>query len=123
MSKYSQTLKITFKRANWLHLQHGCVYLKQIKTKINNLLLKAYELFSNVSNDIVWFDFQDVEVNGFRKWSAFSDSDNISFLDSESGGTMSREILMSLFVSVIFFDVMEIISSDNDGVSHLSGDN
>lgn len=35
---------------------------------------------------------------------------------------MSRQVLVSLLVSVVFGDVVQVFSSDNDGSVHLGGD-
>ena len=62
-------------------------------------------------------------MDSLGEWSAFSNSNNISFLDSEAWRTMSNDVFMSLFISIVFLDVVEIISSDDDGVSHFVRDN
>lgn len=61
-------------------------------------------------------------MNGLGKWSALSDGDDVSFLDSETRGAVGNDVLMSLLVSIVLLDVVEIVSSDNDGVSHLMRD-
>lgn len=77
-------------------------------------------MFSNISEDFVWLDFQNIKSDCFRERSALADSDDISFLDSETRGNMSSNVLMSFLVSVVLFDVVQIVSSDDYGVSHFS---
>ena len=61
-------------------------------------------------------------MDGLGKWSALSDSNDVTFLDSETRGAMSNEVSMSLLVSIVLLDEVEVVSSDDDGVSHLVGD-
>ncbi len=68
------------------------------------------------------FDTEDVEVNGLGKGSALSNGDNITLLDSETRGAMSDDVSMSLLVSIVLFDIVEIVSSDDQGVFHLVRD-
>jgi hypothetical protein len=42
-------------------------------------------LFSDVTDDFVGDDFQDVETDGFAEGSAFTNNDDITFLDGEGG--------------------------------------
>ena len=44
---------------------------------------EKHKLFSDVTDDFVWDNFQDIEVNGLAEWSAFTNDDNISFLNGE----------------------------------------
>ena len=89
---------------------------------MNQSWSEEHELFSDVTDNFVWDDFQDVEVNGLAERSTFTDDDNISFLDWESWWAMDWKISVSLFISIVFGNVVEIISSDNDGSLHLCGD-
>ena len=52
-----------------------------------------------------------------------SNSDNISFLNSESWGNVGGEGLVSLLESVVLLNVMQVVSSDDNGSSHLGGHN
>ena len=80
------------------------------------------ESLSNVTFDSLLLNSDDVESNGLGKWSALADGDDVSGLGSAvSWGAMSWEVVMSLFESVIFLDIMKVISSENDGSAHLVG--
>jgi hypothetical protein len=70
-------------------------------------------LLSDVSDDSVWFDTKDVEVNSLSKRSALTDGNNVTFLDSETRRAVSNNVSVSLFISVILFDIVEIVSSDD----------
>ena len=68
-------------------------------------------------------DSEDVVSDSLGDWSALSDGEDISDSDSlESWGKMGRKVVMSLLESVIFLDIMEVISSQDDGVLHLGGE-
>lgn len=77
----------------------------------------------NRSEDLVGLDSEDVESDGFGKGSALTDGDDISFVNSlESGGAVSRDVSVSLLVSLILSNIVEIISSDDDSSVHLGAD-
>jgi len=65
----------------------------------------------------------DVEADSLGERSALANGHNITDLDSESRRAMSGDGLMALLESVVLLDVMKVITSDNDGSGHLSGDN
>ena len=67
-------------------------------------------------------DSEGVVSDSLGDWSALSDGEDISDFDSlESWGKMGRKVVMSLLESVIFLDIMKVISSQDDGSSHLGG--
>lgn len=80
------------------------------------------ESLSNVTFDSLLLNSNDVESHGLGKWSALADGDNISGLGSaEAWGAMSWEVVMSLFESIVFLDIVKVISSENDGSAHFGG--
>lgn len=68
-------------------------------------------------------NLQDVESNGLGDWSTLTNSDNVTDLDTESWGNVDWDVLVSLFVSVVFWNVVQVVSSDDDGTVHLGGNN
>ena len=85
--------------------------------------LEEHELFLDGSEDLVSLDLEDVESDGLGEGSALSDGDNITFVDSlESGGAVSGDVGVSLLVSAVLFDIVEVISSDDDGSVHFGAD-
>jgi hypothetical protein len=102
----------------------------QASAQCQNLILVVLVLshsehaegLSNVTNDSLLFNSDGVESDGFGDWSALSNGDNITGSNSwESWGKMSWEIVMSLLESVILLDEMKVISSEDNGSSHLVG--
>ena len=75
-------------------------------------------MFSDVSDDFVGSDLEDVEMDGFGEGPAFSDDGDVSDLDCESRGTVSGDVSVSFFVSVVFGNIVKIISSDNYSSLH-----
>ncbi len=54
----------------------------------------------------------------FTERSAFSDDDDVSFFNGESWRAVHWDVSVSFLVSVIFRNVVKIISSDDDGSLH-----
>lgn len=77
------------------------------------------ESLSNITFDTLFLDSQDIESNSFGDWSALSNGNDITNSGSlENWGEMSWQVVMSLFESVVLFDVMKIVSSQNDSSMH-----
>ncbi len=67
-------------------------------------------------------DLEDVEADGLGQGTAFTDSDNITGLDTNEGGRAVRsEVLVSLLVTVVLLDVVQVFTTDDDGAFHLGG--
>lgn len=67
-------------------------------------------------------DLQDVESNSLGDRSALTNGDNIADLDTEGWGNVSWDVLVSLLVSVVLWNVVQVVSSDDDSTVHLGGD-
>lgn len=76
-------------------------------------------MLSNVTFDSLCFNSENIESHGLGDWSALSYGNDITFSDSESWGYVNGEVVMSLLESGILLDVVEVISSDDDGSLHL----
>lgn len=76
----------------------------------------------DVTEDGVWLDLQHVELHSLGQLSALTNGHDITFLNSESWGDVSWDIVVSLLVSVVFSDVVKVVSSDDDGSVHLGRD-
>ncbi len=77
------------------------------------LLLSALGLLLGVELD-------DVEADSLGERSALADGDDVALRHTgESGGAVSGEVLVSLLESVVLLDVVEVVSSDDDGSLHL----
>lgn len=70
-----------------------------------------------------WGDTENVETNGLRKRSALTNSDLVTFFDTESWGNVSSYVLVALFVTVVLWNVVKVVTSDDNGTVHLGGNN
>lgn len=69
-------------------------------------------------------NLQDIETDSLAQGTAFTNSDNITSLDAnESGGAVSSKVLVSLLVTVVLLDVVQVLATDDDGAFHLGADN
>ena len=53
-----------------------------------------------------WGDLNDVKSNSLGDWSTLTSGNNVTNLDTESWGNVDWNVLMSLFVSVVLWNVM-----------------
>ncbi len=77
-------------------------------------------MFSNITNNFIGNNFKDIKMNCFTKRSTFSYYNNISLFDWKSWGAVNRYISMSFFISIVFRNIMKVISSNNNSSLHLS---
>ena len=61
----------------------------------------------------------NVEANSLGKRSALADSNDITDSQAESGGAVGSDGLVALLEPVVLLDVMEIVTTDDNGVLHL----
>ena len=65
-------------------------------------------------------NLDNVEADCLGERSALANGNDVTLLNTgESGGTVSSDVLVSLLESVVLLDVVEVISSYNDGSLHL----
>lgn len=81
------------------------------------------ELGESLRLTLSGLDLQDVKSNGLRQWSTLTNGNNVTFLDSESWRNVSSKVLVSLFVSVVLWNVVQVFSSDDDSSVHLGRNN
>jgi len=67
-------------------------------------------------------DLDNVESNSLGDWSTLADGNDVTNLDTESWGNVNWNVLVSLFVSVVLWNVMQVSPSDDNGTVHLGGD-
>ena len=84
--------------------------------------LEHNELFLQVSCNFLWLNSEDVESHCFWEWSALSNSDNVSWVNSETWGAVGLKTCVSLLKSLELSYVVKIVSSNNDSSSHFWGD-
>lgn len=82
--------------------------------------LKLAELLSRLASVALALDLQDIEADSLGQGTAFTDSDNITNLDANEGRrAVSSQVLVSLFVTVVLLDVVQVFTADDDGALHL----
>lgn len=67
-------------------------------------------------------DLQDVESDSLGDRSTLANNDNVTLLDTESWRNMSSNVSVSLLVSVVLWNVVQVVPSDDDGSVHLGRD-
>jgi len=78
------------------------------------------EGLSDVALHKLLLDSEHVEPNGLAEWSALTYGDDVADLRScEGWAQVCWQVVMSLLKSVVLFDVMKVISSQNDSSLHL----
>ena len=80
---------------------------------------EEHELLANVADNVVGGDLEDVEVDGFAEGSALSDQHDVAFLDGESGGDVGGDVAVSLFVTVVFRHIVQIVAPHHNRALHL----
>lgn len=60
---------------------------------------------------------------GLAQWSALSHGDLVTLLNTESWGNVGGEVLVSLLVSGVFWNEVEVFAADNESAVHLGGHN
>jgi hypothetical protein len=83
---------------------------------------EKHELLSHITHNLVWYHFQHIEVDSFAQRSTFTNPHNITFLDGESRGTMHGDVPVTLLVSVVLGNVVEIVTTYHNGSLHFGGD-
>jgi len=81
------------------------------------------EGLSDIAFDSLLLNSDNIESDCLGEWSALANSDDVTDLGSAVSRTaVGGEIVMSLFEPVVLLDVVEIISSQDDGSAHLGGE-
>ncbi|ANB12926.1 hypothetical protein AWJ20_1204 [Sugiyamaella lignohabitans] len=68
-------------------------------------------------------DSKDVESDGLGDGTTLTNGDDITLVDTESRGDVGSEVLVSLLVTVVLGDVVQVVTSQDDGTVHLGGNN
>ena len=87
----------------------------------NTVGSEEHKDFADVALNVLLLLTDDVEADGLRKGSALTDSHDVADLDAERGRAVSGEGSVALLESVVLFDVVEVVASDDDGALHLGG--
>ena len=71
-----------------------------------------------VSSDLLLLNSEHVESHSLGERSALTDGDDVSCFNSEGGGAVGLETCVSLLESLEFFNVMQVVSSNDDSSVH-----
>lgn len=85
--------------------------------------LEENELFSNFSHDILLNDLKTIESDSLGKGSALSSNHHITFFNLEARRNVDWDISVSFLESIVLLDVVEVVTSDDNGSFHLMRDN
>ena len=85
------------------------------------VLCKSYlELGESLGLDVGTLNLQDVESDGLRERAALADGDSVTYRDIlETGRDMGRQVLVTLFKTVVLLDVVKIVTTHGNGSLHL----
>lgn len=69
-------------------------------------------------------NLQNIETDSLAQRTAFTDSDDVTVLDTdESWGAMGRNVFMSLLITVVLLNIVEVFTSNDNGSFHFGADN
>ena len=77
----------------------------------------------DVAFDVLHLLADNVEADGLGEGSALADGNDITHADAEGGGAVGRHGLVALLESVVLPDEVQVVTTDDDRVLHLGGDN
>ena len=83
------------------------------------MVSEEHKDLSDVTFNMLNFLADNVESHSLGKRSALANSNDITDFDTESWRAVSRNSVVTLLKTIVLFDVMEIVTSDNDCASHL----
>ena len=84
---------------------------------LSNLEAREALLSSRTGGD----DTQNIEADSLGERSALANDDGVTFVATEAGRDMGSNVGVALLVTLVFLDVMEVISADDDGSVHFGG--
>lgn len=62
---------------------------------------------------------QYIETNSLGQRSALANNDGVTFVAAEAWGDVCSNIGMTFLITLVFLDIMKVISAHNDGSVHL----
>lgn len=86
----------------------------------NVLSLEFAKLFTSTSTSTLLLNLQHIESDSLAQRSALTDSDNVSLLNSnKTRGAVGSQVGVSLFITVVLFDKVQVLSSNDNSSFHL----
>jgi len=81
-------------------------------------------LLESLGGLLALLNAEDVETDGLGEGSALTDSDNVTSLNTdESRRQMGRQVPVTLLITVVLGNVMQVLATDGNGALHLGRDN
>lgn len=70
-----------------------------------------------------WLSVDNVEADGLREWAALTDGNDITLVKTEAWADVGWDVLVSLFVSLVLWNVVQIVTADDDATVHFVSTN
>ena len=83
---------------------------------------EEHEDLLDVTFDVLDLLADDVEADGLGERAALANGHDVTDVDTEGGRAVGRDGVMALLEPVILLDVMQVITTDDDGPLHFSRD-
>ena len=77
----------------------------------------------DIAFNVLNFLADNVEADSLGNGAALANSHDITGTETESGRAVSSHGLVALFETVVLLDVMKVITTNDNSVLHLGGDN
>lgn len=90
-------------------------------TKHQKVFLEGREGF--VAGASTLQNFENVESDGFGKWTALTNNDDVTFFHQESWRNVASDVFVALLVTVVLWNVVQVVATNNDRSFHFGGDN
>lgn len=97
--------------------------LNKVTLDKTSMRLETTELLGSLLGGLVLGDLEDVETNSLGEGTALANGDGVANLDTESGRNVGGNVLVTLLVTRVLGDEVEVLSADDDGTGHLGRDN
>ena len=84
--------------------------------------LEVLELLLGVSLLLLGaLDLENVELDSLGERTALTDGHTVTLLDEESGRAVSRDVCVTLLITGVLGDVVEVVTTDDHSAAHLAG--
>lgn len=70
-----------------------------------------------------WLSVDNVEADGLGEWAALTDGNDITLVETEAWAQVSWDVLVSLFISLVLWNIVQVVTADDDATSHLVSTN
>ena len=70
-----------------------------------------------------WLSVDNVEADGLGQWAALTDGNDITLVETEAWAEVGWDVLVSLFISLVLWNVVQVVAADDDATSHFVSTN